>query len=75
MLIVKLLIVLLMLGSIVFAVVAQMRLLNYAKKHQMPESKYTWLFGFVKLRYINTLYILSVLAHAVLFTWLTFYYL
>ncbi|MFA4891539.1 MAG: hypothetical protein WC604_04325 [Candidatus Gracilibacteria bacterium] len=75
MLVVKLLVVLLMLGSIVFAVVVQIRLLNYAKKHQLPESKYTWLFGFIKLGYVNTLYVLSVLTQAVLFTWLTFYYL
>jgi len=75
MLVVKLLVVLLMLGSIVFAVVAQMRLLSYAKRHQLPESKYTWLFRFIKFRYVNTLYVLSVLAQAVLFTWLTFYYL
>jgi len=72
---VKLLVVMLMLGSVAFAVVAQIRLLSYVKKHQLPESKYTYLFKFIRLRHVNALYFLSVVAYAVLFTWITFYYL
>jgi len=64
-----------MLISVGFCVVAQLRLLNYAKKHHLPESKYTWLFRFIRMRHINSFYILSVLGHAFIFIWITFYYL
>jgi hypothetical protein len=72
---IKILVLTTMIISFSFAVVVQMRLLNYAKKHPLPESKYTYLLGFIKLGYINVLYLLSVAIHATLFLWLTFYYL
>lgn len=72
---IKLLVLIAMMVSIAFAVVVQMRLFNYAKKHPFPESKYTWLFRFIKLSYVNAFYLLSVGLHTALFIWLTFYYL
>ena len=73
--VIKILIVLTLLVSLAFCVVIQLRLYNYTRKHPLPESKYTLLFRFIKLRHVNVFYLLSVLTHAFIFIWLTFYYL
>jgi hypothetical protein len=72
---IKFLVIMVMIVSVGFTVVVQMRLLKYAEKHPLPESRYTRLFGFVRIRYVNVLYLSSVLVHAFAFIWLTFYYL
>jgi hypothetical protein len=72
---IKLFILLIMAASIGFCTLVQMRLLNYVKKNPLPESKYTSIFGFIRLLHVNLFYILSVVCHAVLFIWLTFTYL
>lgn len=69
------LIVLVMAVSLSFCFVVQLRLACYARKNPLPESKYTKLFKFVKLSYVNLLYIIAVLVHAVLFIMVTYRYL
>ena len=71
----KLLIIVVMLVSIGFCAIAQMRYLTYARKYKLPESKYTLLFGFMGLKHVDLLYVFAVFAHAVICLWIAFYYL
>lgn len=72
---VRLLIILVMLASIGFCAVAQMRLLIYVQKHPLPESKYTLLFKYIGIGHTSILYIAVIILHAVFLSWITFYYL
>jgi hypothetical protein len=68
------LIILIMTASLSLCFISQLRLATYARKHPLPESKYTSLFGFVRLSYVNFIYIVAVIGHAFLFVFFTIKY-
>ena len=68
-------IILVMAISISFSFFVQLRLVSYARRNPLPESKYTKLFGIFRLSYVNSLYIIGVFVHAALFIFVTYKYL
>ncbi|MDP2643168.1 MAG: hypothetical protein Q8P62_04985 [Candidatus Peregrinibacteria bacterium] len=58
-------------GSILFSSLVIRRTLQYNKKHHLPESGYTRLFGFITKEYIVAAYAAFVLFISIFAIWLT----